>query len=416
MFRKLLSLDEARQILERNFSPKPIGEEQIPLSEAHRRILAQDVVAQINVPPFNRSTVDGYAVKAVDTFGAEEERPVALKLCGRVNVGEIPSLTVERNATVEIVTGAPLPRGVDAVVMLEHVVKKGNTVFAHRSVSRGENVMKSGSDIHQGDAVLKRGQTLYSHEVGMLAALGSTQVDVYKRPRVAVLSTGAEIVDLGEPLTPGKIYDINSYAINAAVKECGGEPVNLGIVFDEPRQLKAKLKDALNSTDLVVTSGGVSVGPTDILPKVLNALGKPGVIVCGISVKPGKPTTITIAEGKPIFSLPGHPTSSLLMFHLLVRPTIIRMAGGQKEIPVTVEAVASTKMFAARGRRTFVMVSVSRDKSGGLLASPIALGLSGAITTLARANGFVEIPDSQQFINAGNEVMVHLLKPVQIAS
>ncbi len=276
--------------------------------------------------------------------------------------------------------------------------------------------MKTGSDIHQGDAVLKRGQTLYSHEVGMLAALGSTQVDVYKRPRVAVLSTGAEIVDLGEPLPPGKIYDINSYAINAAVKECGGEPVSLGIVLDETRQLKAKLEDALNSTDLVVTSGGVSVGPTDILPKVLNALGKPGVIVCGISVKPGKPTTITIAEGKPIFSLPGHPTSSLLMFHLLVRPTIIRMAGGQKEIPVTVEAVASTKMFAARGRRTFVMVSVSRDKSGGLLASPIALGLSGAITTLARANGFVEIPNSQQFINAGNEVMVHLLKPVRVAS
>jgi len=414
VFRKLVSLDEAKRILKQSFSPKPVGVERVSISEAHNRVLAEDVVAPTDVPPFSRSTVDGYAVRAVDTFGADEDRPVALKLCGSVRVGETPRVIVKKGSTAEIATGAPLPRGADAVVMSEYVVQKGNTVLIHCAVSKGENVMKAGSDIHEGAVALKRGQTLSSHEVGVLAALGLTQVDVHKKPRVAVISTGAEIVEPGKPLTPGKIYDINAHTLSAAVTECGGEPTNLGIVPDETSRLKATLMEALNSADVVVTSGGVSVGPTDVVPQVLNALGEPGVIVCGIAAKPGKPTTIAIADGKPVFSLPGHPTSSLLMFHLLVRPLILSMAGRQEETLVTVKAVASAKIFPARGRRTFVMVSLTRDKSGELLASPVALGLSGAITTLARADGFIEVEESQQFINAGDEVIVRLFKPVRV--
>jgi len=412
VFRKLVSLDEANRILEQNFSPKPVGVEQVPLSEAHSRVLAEDVVAPTDVPPFSRSTVDGYAVRAADTFGADEDRPVALKLCGRITVGEAPSVIVEKGTTAEIATGAPLPRGADAVVMLEHVIQKGNIVLMHSAVSKGENVMKAGSDIRKGAVALKRGQTLSSREVGVLAALGLTQVNVYKKPRVAVISTGAEIVEPGKPLSPGKIYDINVHTLSAAVTECSGEPVNLGIVPDETDQLRSALRKALDSAEVVVTSGGVSVGPTDIVPQVLNTLGKPGVIVCGIAVKPGKPTAIAIVDGKPVFSLPGHPTSSLLMFYLLVRPLILSMAGKREENPVTVKAVASTKIFPAKGRRTFVMVSLIREKSGRLLASPVAFGLSGAITTLARADGFVEVKESQQFINAGEEVTVCLFKPV----
>jgi len=306
-----------------------------------------------------------------------------------------------------------LPKSADAVVMLEYVVQKNSTVFTHRSVSKGENVMKAGSDIHKDEVVLKKSQTLSSREIGVLAALGFAQVNVYKRPRVAVVSTGAEIVEPGKPLSPGKIYDINAYAISAAVTECGGEPIGLEIVPDETNQLKATLRKALDSADIIMTSGGVSVGPTDIIPKVLNTLGKPGVIVSGIAVKPGKPATIAIVDGKPVFSLPGHPTSSLLIFHLLARPVILGMAGRREETPVMVKAVASAKMFPARGRRTFVMVSLTRDKSGGLVASPVALGLSGAITTLAKADGFVEIMERQQFINAGDEVTVYLFKPLQ---
>jgi molybdenum cofactor synthesis domain-containing protein len=416
MFRKLRSLDEAKQTLKQNFTPKPVGVEEVPLSLVHNRVLAEDIVAPIDVPSFTRSTVDGYAVKAADTFGAEEDQPIALKLCGSVRIGETPKVTVEKGTTVEIVTGAPLPNGADAVVMLEYVVQKNNTIFTHRSVSKGENVMKAGSDIRKDEVILNKSQPLSSREIGVLAALGFAQVNVYKRPRTAIISTGAEIVSPGKPLSPGKIYDINAHTISAAVTECDGEPVSLEIVLDETNQLTATLKKALNSADIIITSGGVSVGPTDIIPKVLNTLGKPGVIVSGIAVKPGKPTTIAIVNGKPVFSLPGHPTSSLLIFHLFVRPVIRGMTGRSEETPLMVKAVASAKMFPARGRRTFVMVSLISDKSGGLVASPVASGVSGAITTLAKADGFVEIMERQQFINAGDAVTVHLFKPLRYVS
>lgn len=416
VFRKLISLDEAKRILEQNFSPEPVGVERVLLSDAHKRVLAEDVVAPTDVPPFSRSTVDGYAVRAADTFDADENRPIALKLRGSIRVGETPSVIVDKGTAAEIVTGAPLPRGADAVVMLEYVVNKGKIVLLHRAVSRRENVMEAGSDIHGGEVALKRGQTLFSREIGVLAALGATKVETYKKPRVAIISTGAEIVEPGKPLPLGKIYDINAHTLSAAVRECGGKALNWGIVPDEKSPLEAALAEALDSVDVVVTSGGVSVGPADVVPNVLKALGKPGVIVSGIAVKPGKPTTIAIVKGKPVFSLPGHPTSSLLMFHLLARPLILIMAGRQEETPVTVKAVVSAKIFPARGRRTFVMVSLSSDKSGGLIASPVALGLSGAITTLARADGFVEVEESRQFIKAGEEITVRLFKPVRVVS
>jgi len=408
VFRKLLSLDNAKQILKQNFSPKPVGVERVPLSKAHYRVLAEDFVAPIDVPPFDRSTVDGYAVRDVDTFGADEDRLIALKFCGQVTVGESPSIVVEKGMAAEIATGAPLPKGADAVVMVEHSTRRDDNVFIHRSVSNGENMMETGSDISRGEKILKKHQRLSSREIGVLAALGLTEVDVYKRPRVAILSTGAEVVEPGKPLPYGKIFDINAYTFSAAVLECGGEPINLGIISDDRNQLKAAIKKALDSADVVITSGGVSVGPKDLIPQVVDTLGKPGVIISGIAVKPGKPTTIAMIDGKPVFSLPGHPTSSLLMFHIIVRPIICKMAGRTEENPSMLKAVATTKMFPARGRRTFVMVNLTYDKTGKPLASPVPTGLSGAITTLARADGFVEIPEEQQFIDSGTTINVYL--------
>jgi len=252
---------------------------------------------------------------------------------------------------------------------------------------------------------------LSSREIGVLAALGLTQVEVYKRPKVAILSTGEEIVEPGKPLPPGKIYDINAHTLSVAVLECGGESINLGIIPDNMNQLEVALKKALDLADIVVTSGGVSVGPKDIVPEVLDTLGAPGIIICGIAVKPGKPTTIAMINEKLVFSLPGHPTSSLLMFYLIVRPILFQMTGIYEKAPLTLKATAATKMFPARGRRTFVMVSLAYNKSGKLLASPVPLGLSGAITTLAKADGFVEIEEKKQFIDAGEEARVYLLKP-----
>jgi len=412
VFRKIVSLDEAMQILQQRFHAKPVGVEQVSLSQARQRVLAKNIKAPFSVPPFSRATVDGYAVKAEDTFGANEEHPITLKLLGNVTVGEMPKMVIKKGTALGIATGAPLPPGADAVVMLEYAIQKNNLVSIYHSVSRGENVMEVGSDIRKDETIIKKGQTLSFCDIGVLAALGFTKVDVYKRPKIAVVSTGAEIVEPGEPLPPGKIYDINAYTISAAVEECGGQPLNLGIIPDETDKLKTVVKKALDSADIVITSGGVSVGPIDVVPKVLNMLGEPGVIISGIATKPGKPTTIALVDGKPIFSLPGHPTSSLLIFHLLVRPIILKMAGKRRETPFTLKAIAAEKMFQAKGRRTFVMVNLVRDKLGKLLAQPVPSGLSGAITTLSKAEGFVIISERRQFINAGEEVTVYLLKPI----
>ena len=347
-------------------------------------------------------------MRAVDTFGADEDKPVVLKFCGKVSVGESPNTVVENGMVAEIATGAPLPKGADAVVMVEYSTRSDDNVSLYRPVSKKENVMEAGSDIHRGEKILKKHQSLSSRRIGVLAALGVAEVDVFNRPKVAVLSTGGEVVEPGKPLPTGKVYDINAHALGAAVLECGGESINMGIVSDNKDQLEAAVRRALNLADVVITSGGVSVGPKDLIPQVVDTLGTPGVIISGIAVKPGKPTTIAIVDGKLVFSLPGHPTSSLFMFHIFVRPIICKIAGRTEETPPVLNAVAATKMFPARGRRTFVMVSLTYDKVGKPFASPVPMGLFGAITTLARADGFVEIPEKQQFIDIGTEIDVHL--------
>ncbi|MEM3788483.1 MAG: molybdopterin-binding protein [Candidatus Bathyarchaeia archaeon] len=413
MFRKLFTFEEAKKAIEKHFEAKPLGVEEVSLLEACNRVLAEDVTAPLNIPPFNRSTVDGYAVKAEDTFGADENRPVKLKLCGTVNAGEMPKIKVERGTAAEIMTGAPIPEGADAVVMAENTERKNNDIYVYAAVAKDENVMKTGADIKSGETVAKQGQLLGAREIGAIAAVGLSKVKVYKVPRVAVLSTGAEITEPGKPLAPGKIYDINAYSLSIAVTESGGKPIYLGVFPDDQNELEKALKRALMAADMVVTSGGVSVGPKDVIPKTLNPLGKPGVIVCGIATKPGKPTTIAVVNGKLIFALPGHPTSALLIFHLLARPIIERMAGRKTVEAATVKALASTRMFPARGRRTFIMVKLKRDKKQRFIAEPVPVGLSGAITTLLRADGFIEIPENQQFVDVEEEVTVHLFKNLE---
>ena len=404
-----MTFDNAKKLLFAQLNPEPLGTEKIPLIEAYYRILGEDIITQINIPPFNRSTVDGYAVRADDTYGAEENKPTTLSIIGTINVGEPPNIEIKKNKTVEIVTGAPIPEGADSVVMVENTQKQEDSLLIYRAVTPDENIMQKGTDLTKGEKILKAGQILGAPEIGVLAAIGMDYVNVLKIPIVSVISTGTEITDPGKELAPGKIYDINAYSLSAAVKESGGKSICLGVIPDNEVALETALKDALVSSDIIVTSGGVSVGPKDYTPKIVNSLGKPGVIISGIAVKPGKPTTIAFIGKKPIFSLPGHPTSALLIFYLLVRPVIQRLAGTKIISDNTVKANLTTRLFSAKGRKTFVTVSLSRDKNQKIIAFPIQTGASGAITTLSKADGFIEIPASQQFIDSNEEVTVTLL-------
>ena len=275
---------------------------------------------------------------------------------------------------------------------------------------KNENVMKKGSDIKQGETVLDAGRVLGSREIGVLAALGDAKAEVYLVPTVAVLSTGGEITEPGKPLPSGKIYDINAYSLCTAVWESGGRPFYGGVVPDEKVPLRNALEKALASADMVLTSGGVSVGPKDIIPATVDTLGKPGVFISGIAVKPGKPATVALIGEKPVFSFPGHPTSALLIFHLLARPVIQAMAGKSPMEMASVKAVAGSRMFSAKGRRTFVMVRLVLDEEKGIVAEPVDSGASGAISTLAKADGFVEIAENQQFVDAGEKVRVMLFR------
>lgn len=410
MFRKLLTFDEAKKAIESQLRAKPLSVEEIFLLESNNRVLAENITADMDIPPFNRSTVDGYAVRAEDTFDAEDNRPVVLHISGTVNIGELPVVIVKKDKAAEIATGAPIPQGADAVVMIEYTSQKDDEVTVYSAVARDENIMKAGADVKNGEIILKKGQSLGSREIGVLAALGKAKAKVFAVPRIAVLSTGPEITEPGKKLPLGKIYDINAYTLSTAVLESGGKPVYLGVFPDDLDELHRALIRALASSDMVVTSGGVSVGPKDIMPKALSALGEPGIIVSGIAIKPGKPTTVASVAGKPVFSLPGHPTSALLTFLLLVRPLIQVMSGRKPEKTSEVKALASMRMFPAKGRRTFIMVNLKREKPKGLIAAPVPTGLSGAITTLARADGFVEIAEDVQFIDAGEPVTVHLFR------
>jgi putative molybdopterin biosynthesis protein len=402
-----MRFDEAKKRISDRVSSKPVGAERIPLSEAVGRVLAKDVVSPINVPLFNKSTVDGYAVRAEDTIGAREDNQILLKAVGHSKIGEAPKITLGKGCAIGIATGGALPTHANAVIMLENTMMEKKNLAVFKAVAKGENVMKSGSDIRKGETILRKGAPLSSRKIGVLASIGLASVDVFRQPKVAVISTGPEIVELGRSLRFGKTYDVNRYALMAAILESGGKPLDFGILEEDDEKLLVKtLREAARTADIVVTSGGVSIGPKDIMPKLADELGSPGLMIHGVAVKPGKPLSVAVVDKKPIFLLPGHPTSSLLMFHLLVRPIILQ-AGGRGEEPQTpIEAVTSEKLFSARGRRTFVMVILSGEDEGRLQVHRVQTGLSGAITTIANADGYVVLREEDQFIDAGEKVSV----------
>jgi putative molybdopterin biosynthesis protein len=418
IFRELVSVEEAREKLREHFQPKTTGVEKIPLMASRGRVLAEDVIAPIDVPPFDRASMDGYAVHAEDTYRADEEHPTELRLIGSVEAGSKPEMTVRSKEAVEVSTGAPMPKGANAVVMVEYTSRDGDVLKVFRSVSLGENIMAAGTDIMAGELVLRTGTLLTPRETGVLAALGLHEVDVFRKPKVAVISTGNELVTPGEPLSFGMIYDINAQTISDSIRECGGEPVFTGNVRDRIEEIREKLAEAAKVADVVIVSGGTSVGVGDLIYRVIDDLGSPGILVHGVAVKPGKPTIIAVADGKPIFSLPGYPTSALMIFNLFVAPVIRSMAGLGPELEaVTVIAKTSARIFTSGGRREYVPVNLVRTKEDDYRIYPVPGG-SGAITTLAKADGFIEIPKNRTFLEADETIAVRLfgsqIKPVDL--
>jgi len=412
VFRKLVTLEDAKKIIDENFKPIVIGDEDVALLEAYSRVLKDDIVSSIDVPSFDRSTVDGYAVKAEDTFEADENQSVSLNISGVVFAGEQPKMVLGKGEAVEIATGAPLPEGANAVVMVEDVERLDNQLQVYTAVTPYLNVMKKGSDIKCGKTVLHARQVLGASEIGVLAALGLTKTRCFKPPMVAVISIGDEVVAPGKLLSAGKIFDINTYSLSTAIMECGAKPVFFGLVSDDKAALSKTLETALTCADVVITSGGVSVGSHDYTPQIVDSLGKPGVVISGIAVKPGKPTTVAFAQDKPIFSLPGNPAAALLIFYLLVRPIIQRLCCRDPSEMRTIRAFAGAKLFSAKGRRTFIMVKLVLDiEKCRLVAEPV-VGTSGAITLLSETDGFIEIIENQQYINKDEEVLVKLFKPI----
>jgi putative molybdopterin biosynthesis protein len=407
-FLEVVTRDEAAARFQRYIKLQPLGVQTVPLGEALGRVLARTIVSDVDVPGFDRSNVDGFAVVAADTYGAMEESPRDAALNDEVlEPGKPPLETVAPGRATIIATGGMLPRGADAVIMVEHTdATDDDRVEFRNSVAAGQNVTFAGTDVARGETVLRQGQTLTSREIGVLAAIGVAQVDVHARPRVAIISTGNEIVAPGSPMRTGAVFDSNAAIIGAAVQELGGEPIQLGIVADDDRELDAILKRGM-SCDMVILSGGTSKGAGDLSYRVVSRLGNPGIVAHGVALKPGKPICLAVTNGKPVVILPGFPTSAIFTFHEFVAPVLRAFAGLPQEERRTVEATLPMRVNSERGRTEYLLVSLI-DTGRGLAAYPMGKG-SGSVTAFSYADGFVTIGQHEEIVDAGSRVAVQLL-------
>lgn len=382
-----------------------LAAETVPLADALGRVLARDVASPIDVPPFDRALVDGFALRAADTGGAGPANPRRLTLNREILAcGVAPALSVEAGSATPIATGGVIPRGADAVVMVEQTEFLGDAVEVVMAVRPGQFVGYAGADMAQGETVLRKGAVITAREIGMLAACGLAAVAVVRRPKVAVLSTGDELVAPGEPLRPGAIYDSNGAIVAAAVAENGGAPALLGIVRDDEAALEAALRGALEGHDLVVLSGGTSKGAGDVSHRILSRLGEPGILVHGVALKPGKPLCLAVAKGTPIVVLPGFPTSAMFTFHDFVVPLVRALAGLPPREEEVVAATLPQRLPSELGRTEFVMASLARGPEG-LVALPLPKG-SGSVTAFSQADGFFSVPAARSGMEAGETVSV----------
>lgn len=385
--------------------------EEVDIKITLHRFLAEEIVAPDNLPGFNRSTMDGYAIRAEDSFGATDSLPSYLKIIGEIKMGVKPEFKINPGGAVKISTGGMLPEGANAVMMVEYTENiDDTTIEARRSISPWENVIREDEDLKTGEIILRKGRRLRPQDIGVLAGIGKTNIKIYRRPKIVIISTGNEIIPAeGEPRI-GQVRDINSYTLGACIEEAGGVPVYRGIIKDEVILLEQEIKKTIKEDKIkaVIISGGSSVGVRDITLEVLNRLGKPGVLIHGVSVKPGKPTILAIADNRPIFGLPGHPVSAMIIFDLFVRPLINWLQGGKYNYNFAkeIEAELTCNMVSDSGREDYIRVFVYKEGEK-YYAEPI-LGKSGLISTMVRASGLIKIGLNIEGLEKGSKVMVRL--------
>lgn len=384
--------------------------EKTDILSALGRVIGEDIHAPRDIPPRDNSAMDGYAVRSDDTAGAGAESPAVLTVIEDIPAGYEPQKTVGAGAAARIMTGALLPEGADAVVKVEDTTCDDAGVRIYAAAARGENVRYAGEDVTRGDLVIRAGTVLRPAEIGMLAALGRSFVKVYRRPLVALISTGDELVDIDDAASSGKIVNSNSYSLAAQVTECGGVPLQLGIAKDTKEALTEKFAAALRA-DVIVSSAGVSVGDYDFVKDVMEDMGI-GVELWQVAQRPGKPMTFGSREGKPVFGLPGNPVSSMVTFEQYVRPAILKMTGHENIFRRTVRATLSHDVRKKKGLRYFFRSRV-RSQGDGFVVEITGEQGSGILSSMVLANGIMVIPEGADLVKAGTEVMVQLLDDSQ---
>lgn len=406
-FFNVVEVERARELILEILEELELETEKVNILDSRDRILSENIVSYVNVPDFNRSTMDGYAVVAEDSHGATQTIPSMLKLLEEVKMGQLTEIEIKSGQAAYVPTGGMIPKGASAVVMIENTEKMDEeSLLVYSAVSKGQNIVYSGDDIEKGQSVLEKGRRINAESIGALAALGISQVEVYKKPKFYIISTGDEIIPIDEELTPGKIRDINSYALQILVEEAGGEVLGTSIVKDNYNLLQAEVKSAVEKADIVLISGGSSVGTRDYTDKVINSLGGRGVLAHGVSIKPGKPTIIGDHYGKLLIGLPGHPVSSIIVFKSLIENALKRRMGDDS-IPASIMAKMESNFPASPGRETYQMVKLRREDDG-YYGIPTH-GKSGMITLLSDSHGYIVIERHEEGVEKGQMRKVFLL-------
>jgi molybdopterin molybdotransferase len=390
---------------------KPLSSEKINIEDSLHRVLSEDIISPINLPEFPRSTVDGFALKAKDTFGVSEKNPAILRMVGEIPMGQVSDIEVKEGEAVKVATGGMIPKGADAVEMVEFTEwVDSHTLHAFKTLSPLENMIQVGEDVKAGEVVLHQGHWIRPQDIGLMAGIGKTDVHIHLRPRVGIISSGDEIVSIETVPKLGEIRDINRYTIVSMVKEAGGIPLFLGIVKDRFNDLKERIELGLRESDMVVITGGSSVGSLDLTEEVLQIFPGTEILGHGVSIRPGKPTLLADIHGKPFLGLPGHPVSAMVIFHFFGKPILKILSGLSREIiwhQIKLRAKASRNIPSVPGREDYVRVKLE-EREGTLWAHPI-FGKSGAISNLVKANGLIRIGINEEGLEEGEEAEVILI-------